>query len=431
MDGTGERSAVREARGGGDRRGWSRPRGVRRVRTTSTILLLTGALTVSGASVAPASGADVAALPDLRSLGEVARQRLLRPVDLGLPGTTSEPLDISESGIVVGRTWSRETGRQTGFRWTEGELTYLPDSTPVRVNDAGVAVAWVFGVVVPYMPVLWHPDGRVVELARAGQWVSGVDLDNHGRVLADWRDGEIAPPRAALWQDGVLTDVADLGGGPTTVAAQGGLNDAGQIAATGVTPDGRRRAFVQQDGVVTELPAPADWQTTATMLMENGVVWGQAVDGAGVTREVVWEDGALRVADVQGAAARAATGTGYVIANREMPDGTNRGVLSGRRGSVRLPGLAPGGSAAYAVTDAGLVAGSAARADGRFHPTVWLNRLPVALGEDLADFDTATGAATHVNQRGQAVGWLREPDIPWQYSRQRAVLWELVPRGRS
>lgn len=56
--------------------------------------------------------------------------------------------------------------------------------------------------------------------------------------------------------------------------------------------------------------------------------------------------------------------------------------------------------------------------------------IPVALGEEIADVDTAAGMATHANQRRQVVGWLREPRTPGEAARRRVVMWDLVPQGR-
>jgi probable HAF family extracellular repeat protein len=54
-------------------------------------------------------------------------------------------------------------------------------------------------------------------------------------------------------------DISDLGtfGGPTSVAL--GINDNGQVVGSADLPTGQRRAYIWEDGVMTQLsPLPGD-----------------------------------------------------------------------------------------------------------------------------------------------------------------------------
>jgi probable HAF family extracellular repeat protein len=192
-----------------------------------------------------------------------------RVIDLGTPaGSGSVALDINESGAVVGYRQVDDGFR--AFRWQDGELVDLPplpgdtNSLAQAVNDRGEVVGLSLDPSV--RPVLWRPDGTLVDLSTTTKLYRAEELNNTGRLA-----GEISP-------DGANTVPVLVSGGRATVLADrfgatSGVNDRAEV--TGFFFDGTRGSFTWAAGRLTEIPMlPGASAMQAQAINNRGTVVG-------------------------------------------------------------------------------------------------------------------------------------------------------------
>ncbi|MBD7917183.1 hypothetical protein H9657_02685 [Cellulomonas sp. Sa3CUA2] len=358
----------------------------------------------------------------------------VEPVHLDVLGHSAAAHRVSGSGVVVGDA-HLDGGGLRAFRWESGEAALLPgsddDSNAVDVNDGGQVLAQTYRDDGSAGAVLWHADGRVVDLAPAPASAYAWDLDESGRVALNVSDPSSWSTHAAVWQDGTLT-LLDDGGAASYVGEAGALNERGDVAGTVVADDGSH-AVVWRDGAATRLPTPDGAQSFAEGLNERGDVLGSVQQDA-VMRAVVWERGRLRYL-VPDAVERQVfhdlnergVAAGAVGNDRE----TMRAALADRRGVAALPTLGGPTGTAYAVNDRGVAVGSATTGpDTAYGQAVaWVRGRAVPLSAQVDGVEPVNSAALDVDERGRAVGYvqLRDPDGSVSFT-MRAVLWE-VPAG--
>jgi uncharacterized membrane protein len=185
-------------------------------------------------------------------------------LDLGLmdrPFTTAT--DISDTGIVVGWRGSQGPGDQEGFRWQNGELTFLGpipggiSSMPHAVNDRGHIVGNSATEVARSdelrgLGFIWRDGFWAILQPLPGYEESGASAINDlSQVVGS--SGPIGPGdnHATLWQNQLayeLDALADLEPG-FSIERTWDINNAGQILAEGHDP---------QNQVITFLLIPID-----------------------------------------------------------------------------------------------------------------------------------------------------------------------------
>ena len=138
---------------------------------------------------------------------------------------------------------------------------------------------------------IWR-DGVVTDLGTLGGPTSqALGLNDRGQVVGVSAPAAGQPSRAFLWSDGAMTDLG-LGDDSTAVA----VNDAGQVAA-----NAGGRAFLWQDGHATDLGDLAGTGTGASAADINnagqivGSAWGGTYGtfGFAVSHAFVWQDGVM------------------------------------------------------------------------------------------------------------------------------------------
>ncbi len=185
--------------------------------------------------------------------------------DLGtLPGdNTSEAYAINELGQIIGQSWVIY-GRESAFLWSDGVMSDLgtlggSDSEAWGINDRGQIVGIADDDQEDEMPFLWLPqdayglsagmhnldtlgatNGRAQGINNRGQVVGRVTVD--GRRVA------------FIWEDGVMYNLNDLvdddRGWRLEFANQ--ISDSGYIVGFGHLGLGREKAFL-----LTPIPEPA------------------------------------------------------------------------------------------------------------------------------------------------------------------------------
>lgn len=274
--------------------------------------------------------------------------------DLGMPGEHSSARAINERGVVVGRSQDR------AVMWRNGAMTVLVDRTEagpadaMDINDRNEVIG------VRYLPTsymygqgfLWR-NGRAVDLPGIGGDTYPVKINNRGEVVGFVVSSDLAATDAALWRNGQLTVIRPTG---ATVSMAHDINERGQVIGSMRMTSGSWHHFLWDRGVITDLG------TLNTIGINNrGEIAGNFEDAPPVR----W-----------------------------------------RRGTTTaLPSLGvEGDSQAFAINNAGAVAGHTGAPDGR-HGVVWTGTGRVFdLGPLLHGIHV--GSVWYLNNRGVALGVL-------------------------
>jgi len=287
--------------------------------------------------------------------------------DIGTLGASSTaPTAINDLGQVVG--WSMVDGSLHAFFWDRGTMQDLgevvvyssdkPEFNQVRINGRG--------------QVLGNRPG-----AQAFLWENGVTqtvpldfaagLNDEGQV-AGWvwhEDGGIRRMRAAVWKDGVLTDLGTLGGDESSARA---ISNSGWVVGSSRTAPNElgtseKHAFRWRAGRMEDLGRsgqmssgrPVDWQ--GLLVNDPGEVGAKSSDIS-----FVWD---------RGVATRLTCGC--VGGNAAPMDMNARGVVVGHGGWVWedgvLQALGDGFTRAVAINNRGTIAGYRLSV-----PMVWLRQ---------------------------------------------------------
>jgi probable HAF family extracellular repeat protein len=246
---------------------------------------------------------------------------------------------IGPNGEVIG-TAGIGTGGVAGLIWKSGVATDLGNlgsayTGPGGINDVGqvVGASALSGAALEDPPEIDHAfvwrDGIMTDLGTLGGNQSAATSVNSLGQIVGWSQTSTQVPHLVIWQDGGVTDLGTLG---ACCIFPAGINRSGQVAGTLMkTPDGPRRAFFWEKGVLTEI---GDWaagyNTFAYDINETGQVVGYQTNG-GVEHAFLWEKGVMTDLSV---------------------------------GFVR--------SAAYGINSGGKVVGSASVAGGDWHATLWV-----------------------------------------------------------
>jgi probable HAF family extracellular repeat protein len=152
-------------------------------------------------------------------------------------------------------------------------------------------------------------------------------------------------------------EISDLGtfGGPTSVAL--GINENGQVVGSADLPTGQRRAYIWEDGVMTELsPLPGFPVSEAWDINNHGVAVGVSISGG-------------------------------------------EGAVMWKKGAVTYLGSLGGQSSALAINDAEQVVGTSETA-GSSHAFLW----EAGVITDLGTLGGSYSIAWDINENGQIVG---------------------------
>lgn len=216
---------------------------------------------------------------------------VMRDLGPAVGGVRSEALDINEGGQVVG-TFTRADGRTRGFLWHNGSVTRIGGGgTQVfGINRRGQVVGTIRKANGETHPFLWE-NGVMTDLAqpvgtqtfqsayainnpthivggtinRPVRWIRGnarllhapnggaaFAINNVGYIVGYvWTLGDEPREHAALWREGVLTDLGTLGGQYSTAW---GVSELGVVVGQAERADGTSRGFVWENGTMSELP---------------------------------------------------------------------------------------------------------------------------------------------------------------------------------
>jgi probable HAF family extracellular repeat protein len=211
------------------------------------------------------------------------------PPGVAFTGTGPQVLDYE---AVI---WGPKAGQIRELRPLDGDTVGMA----LWVNDNGQAVGasgLCSNTVLPPIAfgphaVLWEKDGSAHDLGNLGSSVGnvGLSINNHGQVVGASSLTPDATPffgsHAFLWTR--EKGMRDLGTLPGDVASAGlGINDEGQVVGISNDANGNPRAFLWQNGVMTDLNTliPADsplFLLGAFVINSRGEIIGFGVNDAG------------------------------------------------------------------------------------------------------------------------------------------------------
>jgi probable HAF family extracellular repeat protein len=227
------------------------------------------------------------------------------------------------------------------------------------------------------------------------------------------------PPVAAQassdWQ---IVDLGTLGGDASYAQA---INNRGWVAGFSETADGQLHAFLWRNGVMDDLGTPG-FESSAWDINDKGQVVGTRELASGISAGFIWENSSLTKLSRMG-------GTDtifYSINNRGdvVGEGTCLRVcaflISAKKGLLRILDFNGGDSdrSARDINQKGQVVGTRFLDEGLggfTYPYVWTKRSGFT---DLT-VGGSWGGATAINNRGQIVGFARDPGL----RDRRAFLW--------
>lgn len=205
--------------------------------------------------------------------------------------------------------------------------------------------------------------------APQGSLAGAYAIDRRGHAVG-------SSPTGQTWSHAILFDgvqTLDLGafdedgcGGCSLYSFGYGMNDKGQVVGSSLTGDGKTRAFVWKDGVMTKLPTLGGSNSEAYAINEHGVAVGMADldDVQHIAHAVLYRKGRAEDLGVlgTGASSRANDVNNLdVVVGQSFTDGPrglvpfiySQGVLK----QLPLPADAFDG-AAWRINDAGWIVGS-------------------------------------------------------------------------
>lgn len=268
-------------------------------------------------------------------------------IDLGQisPETAyaTQGVNISASGIIVGRTLNGQTGASVAFtsQTPGGSLTALSNTIAVPggttlnrnhaiaygANSSGVAVGASFsnGRLSGAVPVVWDSQGHATRLqltAAAGNTGSAYDLNASGIAVGAINGGNLR--RAQIWdtQTGAASSVPLTAEG-NYMATAVAINDAGLIAGQGIDPsNGARNVAMVYDlktGVNTEIVLGGGGNGgLVTDISNSGYVTGSVTMNQGPLGAFIWRSdlGTRMIDQLAGTsefAARSVNSSGWVV----------------------------------------------------------------------------------------------------------------------
>src|SRR5215831_12916784 len=140
--------------------------------------------------------------------------------------------------------------------------TFADDTvgTAHSINDKGLVAGASGNCINNFVHALLWEDGLATDLGNLGGTTNtdAFDINNQGQVVGVSALPDETTIHAFLWEKGVMRDLGAL---PGDVASEAdGINSKGQVVGGSFDIDGNGRAFIWQSGLMTDLNAliPAD-----------------------------------------------------------------------------------------------------------------------------------------------------------------------------
>jgi probable HAF family extracellular repeat protein len=209
-------------------------------------------LTLVAALVRSASAVSIYQVTDLGTLG----------------GTASVARAINDRGQVVGES-TINSGENHAFIWENGrmrDLGLFPGDLFAAASDINNRGQVVGAGAADFSPhaLLWE-NGRVIDLG--GTFSQAFAINNRGQIVGVTSGG------AALWQNGVLHNLASLSGGGSEAFD---INDKGVIVGYSTTATGESHAVMWTDGGIVDLGTLPGDDFSQALAINRARLWARA-----------------------------------------------------------------------------------------------------------------------------------------------------------
>ena len=255
--------------------------------------------------------------------------------DLGALAAGSSVYAINGRGQIVG---TRIVGsvRALAFLWRQGRTTdiatlcrHICTVYGIDINDRGQIVATRSDTTGAF---LWQ-GGKTTDLV-AGEYDTSVAvaINERGQIVGNYAE---CAGGAFLWEKGRTTDLGTLGRGCCRANA---INERGQIIGiTGAPPDPgieyplkRTRAFLWQNGKMTDLGTLGGERSDPTAINESGQIIGSSWIKTRDSHAFVWENGTMTDLGTLGGNASYASAInerGQIVGTSQTKSGQTHAVL--------------------------------------------------------------------------------------------------------
>lgn len=289
--------------------------------------------------------------------------------------------------------------------------TISSTDTPIKVNgpDSGITLSnnttsGGGNYITPASTDTNSSTGGVTDLGSLGGFRAGAQaINDAGQVVGAGMTGTSSP--AFLYSGGTLTSAGTLGGNYSIAFA---INAAGQFVGAAYGATGGRQAYVDSNGVMTNLAdLPGDIGGTAMAINDLGAIVGESYNSGGIGSAVVWTGGAVSAIPTLGGSVSEAFGindSGLIVGASTLANDQYVHAFEDVNGTVTDLGTL-GGSSSYAlaVSSAGTIVGeSRITGDGAVHAFIDQNSVMTDLGT-LPGFTNSI--ATAINASGEIVGY--------------------------
>jgi probable HAF family extracellular repeat protein len=183
----------------------------------------------------------------------------------GLGGPFSDARDINNAGVIVGEANTGPGGLQHAAMWIGNTVTDLGTlggelSQAMGINNSGQIVGWAWNAQRQQRAFIWSQATGMVELAAPqpdAQAVVANGLNEHGQAVGSALIPSSNDPtqfsiRAFVWNNGVPTDLGDLGDPGTRSVGAASINDAGVIVGNLTFDIDHLRPFVVRGGTMAD-----------------------------------------------------------------------------------------------------------------------------------------------------------------------------------
>lgn len=255
----------------------------------------------------------------------------------------------------------------------------------------------------------------ITDLGTLGGAHSGAYAINNAGQVVGWARTAGGGQRAFLWQDGSMTDLLGMLGGSTSSAWD--ISDAGQVTGVATNTSGRAFPFLWENGVMTNLGTLGGLEGWAYGINQVGQVVGAAKTGAGATHAFLYSSGTMQdlgtLPGGSNSVAQAINYIGQVVGGDAYTSSGYAHAFLWEDGSGMTDlGTHPNGliSRAFDINDTGRIVGSATTSGTSSNrPVMWINGV-------LTVLDNRIGHAFAINNNGEVVGRAN-------FGTDRAFLW--------